>query len=169
MILTAMSRTMSSHSWPYWPLVGFLALTFAIGGIGGWITADSVRVWYEPLAKPAWTPPQWVFSPVWSTLYVLMSVAAFLVWQRPHSAERRTALSWFFLQLFFNAIWTPVFFGLHSLGWALAIILMLDASLAWTIYRFSRMKPLAAWLLAPYLAWVLYATSLNWGVLVLNG
>lgn len=117
--------------------------------------------WYAGLNKPAWNPPGWLFGPVWSALYTMMAVAAWLVWRRGGFAAQRRPLGWFLAQLVLNAVWTPLFFGLHRPGVAFAEILLLWLAIAWTIAAFWRVHRTAAWLLAPYLAWVSFAAVLN--------
>lgn len=117
--------------------------------------------WYASLAKPAWNPPAWVFGPVWTTLYLAMAVAVWRVGRPGWSGQRRAALACFLLQLTLNAAWTPVFFGLHAPGPALVVIVGLFIAITATIASFAQHDRLAALLLAPYLAWVGFATVLN--------
>lgn len=146
-------------------LGGFLALSFAAAALGSpFIPGD----WYAALAKPAWNPPSWVFGPVWTALYTMMAVAAWLVWQRSAGGVRRLALGLFLAQLALNAAWTPLFFGLHLLGVALAEMLLLWFAIAATIVSFHRVHRPAAWLLVPYLAWVSFAALLNFALWRLN-
>jgi benzodiazapine receptor len=151
----------------WWPLVGWVLLCNAVGGIGAIATASSVDTWYAQLHKPSWTPPSWLFGPVWTTLYVLMGIAAYLVWRSEHPA-RPTALTMFFVQLVLNGAWSPVFFGMRAVFPALIIIMAMLVAIAVTIYWFAKVSRAAAWMLAPYLAWVCYATTLNWGINALN-
>jgi translocator protein len=139
-------------------LVGFIVLCQLAGASGAVVTDAS---WYRALNTPSWAPPGWVFGPVWITLYTMMGVAAWLVWRTPAGAARTTALVWFGVQLALNAAWTPVFFGLRSLGGGLVVILMLLVAIVATIVAFRRRSPGASWLFAPYLAWVSFATALN--------
>lgn len=139
-------------------LVAWVALCQAAGGVGALVTDAA---WYRELARPSWAPPGWVFGPVWLTLYAMMGVAAWLVWRTPSGPARTRALSWFGTQLALNAAWTPVFFGLRSLGGGLAVIGLLVIAIVGTMRAFRVVAPRAAWLLAPYLAWVLFATALN--------
>jgi benzodiazapine receptor len=125
--------------------------------------------WYATLAKPSFTPPSWVFGPVWTLLYLLMGVAAFLVWRKGlASAGVKTALAWFLVQLGLNAAWTPVFFGLHRIGLALVVIVLLLAAIVVTTDRFLRVSRPAGLLLVPYLLWVSFATVLNAALWHLN-
>lgn len=139
-------------------LVGFIVLCQAAGASGAVVTDAS---WYQALDTPTWAPPGWIFGPVWISLYTLMGVAAWLVWRSPAGPARRVALIAFGIQLVLNAAWTPVFFGLRSVGGGLAVILLLLGAIVATIVWFRRCSSIAAWLLAPYLAWVSFATALN--------
>jgi tryptophan-rich sensory protein len=149
-------------------LLGFIALVFLAGGIGGAATATSVGTWYPTLAKPSWNPPSWVFGPVWSTLYLLMAVAAWRVWRHVEHPERRPALAWFCGQLGLNALWSVLFFGLRSPGLAFAEVLVLWAAIVATLVKFARIDRPAALLWLPYLAWVSFAAVLNGTVWWLN-
>lgn len=146
----------------------FIGICFVAAAIGSWFTAASVKSWYPTLLKPVGTPPPWVFGPVWSTLYVLMGTAAWLVWQQRPAAGVTTALALFFVQLALNATWSFVFFGLRQPWLALIEILALLAAIIATITIFAQLSRLAFWLMTPYLAWVLYATLLNFGIWRLN-
>lgn len=143
---------------PWLTLVGWIALCQAAGALGGLVTSGD---WYRELARPSWAPPGWLFGPVWLTLYTAMAVAAWLVWRGPSSPARTSALTWFGVQLALNAAWSPVFFGLRSLGGGLVVIVALLVAIAVTIARFAPRSRLAAGLLVPYLAWVGFATALN--------
>jgi benzodiazapine receptor len=157
-------------------LVAFLVIASAVAALGAVTTVREVDGWYADAAKAFWTPPNVVFGPVWTVLYALMSVAAWQVWRTapadPHA--RRTALRLYVAQLVLNALWTPVFFGLYpatgpaALWIALAIILALDVLVLLTMIRFWAVSRIAAVLLIPYWAWVLYATTLNGADAVLN-
>ncbi len=143
----------------------------AVAGLGAWLLLCFAAAspgalcppgeWYAALNKPSWNPPGWVFGPVWSALYTMMAVAAWLVWRRGGFAAQRRALVPFFAQLALNAAWTPLFFGLHRPGLAFAEILLLWLAIAWTIVAFWRVHRVAAGLLCPYLAWVSFAAALN--------
>jgi translocator protein len=157
-------------------LVAFLAIAFAVAALGSIATIQNVEGWYATADKASWTPPNVVFAPVWTTLYVLMSVAAWLVW-REHArgvAGARRALVTYVVQLVLNAVWTPVFFGLYpvigvsALWIGLVIIVALDVAVLVTMLRFWPVRRLAAVLLIPYWAWVLYATTLNASLAVMN-
>lgn len=139
-------------------LVGLVLLCQAAGGLGAAFTSAD---WYRALPRPSFAPPGWVFGPVWVTLYTVMGTAAWLVWRAPATTARRTSLTWFALQLALNATWTPVFFGLRSLAGGLVVIALLLGAIVVTIVRFRPVSTTAAWMLAPYLAWVAFATVLN--------
>jgi len=146
-----------------------IVLCEAVGLLAGWATQTSVTTWYPTLAKPGFTPPDWVFAPAWTLLYALMGLAAFLVWRRgPQRRRVRTALVAFGGQLALNAGWSFAFFGARSPSLGLVVILGLWAALAWTMARFFRVRPAAGWLLVPYLAWVTYALALNAAIWHLN-
>jgi benzodiazapine receptor len=144
-------------------LVGFLAASLAVAVLGGLATANNVDGWYADAEKPAWTPPNSVFGPVWTVLYVVMAVAAWLVWREGGWARRRGPLGLYAAQLALNLAWTPTFFAAERLGVAMAVIVALDVVLAATVVAFWRVRPLAGALLVPYLGWCLFATSLNAG------
>ncbi len=150
-------------------LAGFIALCLAVGALGGWVTAPAVAEWYPTLNKPAWNPPDWLFAPVWTTLYVLMAVAAWLVWQRGQQGAAITgAMVLFFSQLLLNLAWSFLFFGARQPGTAFMEILMLWATLLATIVAFWRVSKPAGLLLLPYIAWVSFAALLNYTVWQMN-
>jgi len=138
----------------------------ALSAIGGAVTATSVGGWYQTLAKPAFNPPDWVFPPVWTTLFVCIAVAGWRAWRRP--GPRFPALAVYGLQLGLNLGWSILFFGLQSPGLALAEIVPLLATIAANMVLFWRIDRLAGLLLAPYLLWVAYATALNAAIWLLN-
>ena len=116
---------------------------------------------YREVLRPSWAPPGWIFGPVWITLYTMMGVAAWLVWRTAPSRERSVALTLFAIQLALNAAWTPVFFGLRSIGGGLLVIAVLNVAILATIVAFGRRSQAAAWMLVPYACWVGFATALN--------
>ena len=153
----------------YYRLIGSIVLCQAAGIIGGIFTAQSVRTWYAELAKPVFSPPNWVFGPVWITLYLMMGVALYLVWQRTGSIKGAPLpFSVFFLQLLLNALWSFVFFGLRSPFWGFIEITVLWASIVTTIWLFRKASVPAALLLVPYLLWVSFAAVLNFSIWRLN-
>ena len=153
----------------FFRLIGCLGLCLGVALINGSVTYPEIPTWYASLTKPPWTPPNWVFPLVWSVLYAMMGVSLWLLWDRAaDTARRRMAITLFFLQLVLNAAWSPVFFGLHHTRAALVIIVLLVAAIAATILAAWRTQRVAAWLLALYLVWVVYAATLNAGIVTLN-
>lgn len=150
-------------------LVAFLAIAFAVAALGSLTTIQNVDGWYASAAKAPWDPPNSVFGPVWTVLYTLIAVSGWLVWR-----ETQRVPPIFIVQLALNALWTPVFFGAYpligpaALWIALALILAIDVTVLLTMLRFWKVSKLAAWLLVPYWAWVLFATTLNAAVALLN-
>jgi len=146
-----------------------LLLCLGVGMLASLVTRPEISTWYAALVKPSWTPPSLAFPIVWSVLYVLMAVSLWRLWDlESRSAARGKAILWFLVQLALNALWSPVFFGWHNTKAALAIIVGLLIAIALTMLEASRVERLAAWLLAPYLVWVAYATTINIGVVAMN-
>lgn len=143
-------------------------ITLLVGFIAGFATASSVNGWYTTINKPAFNPPNWLFAPVWTTLYIMMGIALYLIWRLPASVSRNKAMLIFFVQLALNFSWSMIFFGLHSPGWALVDIVLMLITIILTITAFKPLSKPAAWLLAPYLLWVSFATVLNASVWYLN-
>lgn len=143
-------------------LVAIVAVTFLAPALGAWAQPGE---WYASLRKPAWNPPAWLFGPVWTALYLMMATAAWLVWRR---GGPRRALTAYGVQLALNAAWTPIFFGLKMPGLAFAEILLMLAAIVVTAREFARTSRVAAALLAPYIAWVLFASFLNFTLWRLN-
>lgn len=146
-------------------LIGWLALCFAAAGTAVFVSTDG---WYAGLQKPSWNPPAWVFGPAWSLLYVLMATAAWLVWREGGWKAQGRTLGLFLLQWLLNALWTPLFFGLHRPGLAFAEIVILWLAIAATLASFWRVRKVAGILLLPYLAWVSFAAALNFAIWRLN-
>ena len=142
-------------------LAGWIALTFCAALTGFFIQPAG---YYASLVKPSWSPPAWVFGPVWTALYLMMAVAAWLVWRQGGWRAQRAPLSLYLLQLALNALWTPVFFGLRSPGLALVVIVSLGAAIVLTGRAFRPVSRVASWLLVPYLAWVVFAAALNFSI-----
>jgi translocator protein len=159
-----MTHSPLNHSWL--ALVVLLILCLAVAGIGGLATAPSIPNWYAGLAKPSWTPPGWIFGPVWSVLYLTIAVAAWLVWRQSSAAVPMTL---FGIQLGFNATWSWLFFGLHSPAAAFIDIVLLWTAIAATTVVFWRRSTLAGILFVPYLIWVSFAAVLNFAIWRLNG
>jgi translocator protein len=146
-------------------LAGFLVVTFVVAAIGGIATSGSVRAWYPALVKPSWNPPSWVFGPVWTLLYTMMAIAAWLAWRQ---AGWGGVLALYSVQLALNAAWSPLFFGLHRIDLALVDIVLLWVAIAATMVAFWRVTPVAGWLFVPYLVWVSFAMVLNFTIWRLN-
>lgn len=149
-------------------LLGFLALCYGVSWIGSWVTLPAIPAWYEGLAKPPFAPPNWLFGPVWGTLYGLMGLAAWRVWLHRERDDVRLALMLFFLQLALNLAWSFLFFGLRSPLAGLVGIVPLLALIFATLVAFGRIDRWAGLAFVPYLAWVSFATALNAGVWLLN-
>jgi tryptophan-rich sensory protein len=145
-----------------------LAVPLAVGVLSGLATARGVSEWYPGLAKPAFTPPDWLFGPAWTVLYLLMGLAAWLVWRRRDEARVGVPLLLFTAQLLLNGLWSVLFFGLRSPGAAAVEILVLWVAIGVTIRAFHRVSVPAAVLLAPYWAWVTFAAILNLTIWMMN-
>jgi len=146
-------------------LPAWVAFTFSATATSVFIAKNA---WYASLVKPSWNPPGWLFGPVWTVLYVLMGIAAWLVWREGGWRVQRWALGLYLAQWALNALWTPLFFGLHRPGLAFAEIIVLDLAVLATFIAFRRVKPLAGALLVPYLLWAAFATVLNGAIWRLN-
>lgn len=150
-------------------LIGFVALSQAAGVVGSLFTVSNIPSWYATLLKPELAPPNWVFGPVWTTLYLLMGIAAFLVWRRGVSRPAvHRALVVFYLQLAINVLWSVLFFGFQSPLLGLFDIAALWLAIALSIKLFYKVSPRAAYILLPYLAWVSFASYLNFMIWSLN-
>ncbi|MGI5819323.1 MAG: TspO/MBR family protein [Armatimonadota bacterium] len=149
-------------------LIVSIIVCFLPGVVGGLGMQTGGGEWYRELTKPALNPPGWVFGPVWTTLYLLMGIALYLVWSRAGQPGVTLAIGIFAIQLVLNAIWTPAFFGAQSPGLGLIIIVPLLALIAVSTVLFWRIRPVAGGLLLPYLAWVSFATYLNASIWWLN-
>jgi tryptophan-rich sensory protein len=146
----------------------WIGVCFGAALIGSIFTNPSIPSWYADLAKPSWTPPNWVFGPVWSALYLMMALAAWLVWRRGGLTAASMPIALFMVQLGLNVTWSILFFGLHMPGVAFGeIVALLFAILATTIV-FWRSTPIAGYLLLPYLIWVAFATGLNFALWRMN-
>jgi tryptophan-rich sensory protein len=142
-------------------LVAFVVVCLAISAVGAWATATSVRDWYPTLNKPAFNPPNWIFAPVWTTLYVMIAVAGWRVWRARGFADAQSAMTAYALQLALNLVWSFVFFGAQAIGAALVEIVALLAAIVVNVRLFRRIDRVAGVLLLPYAAWVSFATVLN--------
>jgi tryptophan-rich sensory protein len=146
-----------------------VAVCEGVGIVSAFFTTRAIPTWYATLVKPSFNPPNWVFGPVWTTLYALMGVALFLVWRAGLSSPgARAALALFAVQLALNFAWSWLFFGIHQPGWAFAEIVALWVAIAATIVTFFGISRAAGWLMSPYLAWVSFAAALNFAYWRLN-
>lgn len=150
-------------------LVLNLALTLGVGALGAWATAKGVKTWYLTLNKPSFNPPNWLFAPVWTTLYILIGISAYLVWQKrktiPHF-PRTIAL--YFIQLMLNLAWSFIFFYMHEIGFALAEIIGLLIIIVFNAFYFYRIEKWAGILFIPYFFWVAFASFLTYNIFMLN-
>ena len=149
-------------------LIIAITLPLALGAIAGFFTASSVRGWYSSLVKPSFSPPDWIFGPVWTTLYILMGISFYLIWTQPVSKRPNSAILIYLLQLTLNFAWSFIFFYLQQMGFALIEIILLWILIATMIIQFYKIKPIASLLNIPYLLWVSFATILNAAYYILN-
>ncbi len=147
----------------------FVVACQVAGVVGALTTTTGSSPWYQTLAKPSFQPPGWVFGPVWTLLYTLMGIAAWRVWRRGRDSPGvHLAVVLFGIQLALNAAWSPIFFGAHAITLALVVLLLLSAAVLATLVAFVRIDRPAGWMLAPYLAWVTFASILNAAIVNLN-
>ena len=149
-------------------LIFFIILCLAAGGLGALATTPEIEGWYQTLEKPSWNPPAWVFGPVWTLLYLLMAIAAWVVWKPAGYKAAAMPLNLFGLQLLLNLAWSWIFFHYHQSGIAFLDIDLLWLSIVGTTVAFFRRSLLAGWLMVPYLAWVSFAAVLNFAIWRLN-
>jgi translocator protein len=147
-------------------LIACIAVCFAAAALGSFFTTPSLRPWYASLSKPGWTPPSWLFAPVWTVLYIAMAVAAWLVWQKAGLSS--AAMRLFLIQLLLNVMWSALFFRLRSPGMAFGEIVMLWCAILGAAISFWKIVPLAGWLMFPYLVWVTFAAALNFAIWRVN-
>jgi tryptophan-rich sensory protein len=139
-----------------------------VGAVAGIFTAEAIPVWYASLNQPSFNPPNWLFGPVWTTLYIVMGVSFYLIWKMDTSQNRNRAIGVFLFQLILNFFWSFLFFYFKNLGLALVEIILLWLSIATMIFTFYKVKPIAAYINIPYLLWVSFATALNAAYFYLN-
>jgi benzodiazapine receptor len=149
-------------------LITSLLLPLAIGGIAGMFTSEAIPGWYTTLNQPSFNPPNWVFGPVWTTLYIILGISLYLIWKLPASKERNQAILLFMAQLLLNFCWSFFFFYFKMIGLALIDILALWIMIIVMLVRFYKLKPIAAYINIPYLLWVTFATALNIAYFFLN-
>jgi len=153
----------------YKKLIVSILIPQLVGFIGSLFTMSSVSTWYSTIAKPALNPPSWIFGPVWITLYILIGIAFYLIWQKAFdSTYNRRVFLLFFLHIFLNGIWSILFFGAQNILFAFVDIIAVLATLIILMVLFWRIDHRATYLFIPYLAWVSFATYLNYSLLVLN-
>jgi tryptophan-rich sensory protein len=145
-----------------------ILLPLSLGAIAGMFTSQSVPEWYATLNRPSFNPPNWIFGPVWTTLYILMGISFFLIWKKEASKVRNRAILIFLLQLLLNFAWSFIFFYFNMIGLALVEIILLWISIVMMLVVFYKIKPLASYINIPYLLWVTFATVLNAGYYILN-
>lgn len=149
-------------------LVISLLLTVGMGSLGGIFTISEIPNWYAGLQKPSFNPPNWLFGPVWTMLYILMGISVYLVWKQTVSVERNTALTLFVVQFVLNFFWSIIFFKQHQIGWALVEIIVMWFFIFLTIIWFGKISSTASWLMVPYISWVSFASILNAAIWKLN-
>ena len=146
-----------------------VGIPLLVGGLGGFFTSSAVNGWYVLANKPSFNPPNWIFAPVWTLLYLLMGIALYLVWKsEANKGLKRQAIGLFAIQLVLNFSWSIIFFYAHQPGWAFVEIIALWAMILLTILWFGKISPAAAWLLVPYISWVSFASLLNFAIWILN-
>lgn len=149
-------------------LLVFIGICLGAGGLGAIATTPEIEGWYKTIEKPSWNPPDYIFGPVWTTLYIMMAVAAWLVWKPEGFKPATTPLTLFAIQLGLNVAWSWIFFGMHQPGWAFAEIVILWLLIVATTVAFFRRSKVAGGLMVPYLAWVSFASVLNFAIWRLN-
>lgn len=151
-------------------LIISIAIPLAVGAAAAFFTTPEIPGWFQSIRKPSWNPPNWVFAPVWTTLYLMMGLSLFLVWRsNVIVALKNRAITFFIVQLVLNFFWSFIFFHEHQIAWALGDIMALWLFILLTIFAFGTISRPAAWLLVPYIAWVSFAMMLNYAIWRLNG
>jgi len=154
---------------PYLALLVNIFIPLTIGITASLFTEPEIKGWYLALNKPTFNPPNWLFAPVWTTIYILIGLAAFRVWRnRTDTAGFKTTLWVYAIQLVLNFSWSIVFFGMHQILGAFLVIVSLWVSIVLNMYYFGKYSKIAAWLLLPYLLWVSFASTLNLAIYLLN-
>lgn len=146
-----------------------IAVPVAVGAVSGFFTVPEIDTWYQTIKKPEWQPPNWLFGPVWTTLYIMMGIAFYLIWKKKaEPSKKQIAIILWIVQLVLNFFWSFVFFKQHQIDWALGEIVILWLFVLLTIFAFARISKAAAWLLVPYISWVSFATILTYTIWELN-
>ncbi len=149
-------------------IISFI-VTFAAAALGSYFTTPNISTWYASLNKPFFSPPGWIFAPVWSILYILMAIALYLIWKKDAPQEEKTkAIILYAIQLSLNTLWSVIFFGMREPGIALAEIIVLETAIILTALSFRKISPVAERLFIPYIIWVGFAIILNLSIVVLN-
>ena len=149
-------------------LIASLLLPIGVGGIAGMFTTEAIPGWYASLVQPSFNPPNWVFGPVWTTLYIIMGISLYLIWKMDAGKQRNQAILVFMLQLLLNFCWSFFFFYFKMIGVALIDIVALWIMIVVMLFRFYKLKPISAYINIPYLLWVTFATALNTAYFFLN-
>jgi translocator protein len=149
-------------------LVVAIALPLTVGGIAGMFTTEAIPDWYATLNQPSFNPPNWIFGPVWTLLYILMGISIYLIWNLAPGKSRQQAMAVFLVQLLLNFAWSFCFFYFKRIDLALVNIVLLWGTIVFMLNRFNRLKPMAAYINIPYLLWVTFAAVLNAAYFILN-
>ena len=149
-------------------LIISILLPMVVGGLSGFLTANSINDWYVTLNQPSFNPPNWVFGPVWTTLYLIMGISLFRIWRLPATEERNQAIKIFALQMTLNFFWSLIFFKWHLIGLALVEIILMWLLIAAMIHHFRKLDAAAGYMNIPYLLWVSFASVLNGAYFILN-
>ena len=152
----------------FYKLLVSILLPLALGAIAGMFTSQAIPEWYATLIRPSFNPPNWIFGPVWTTLYILMGISLFLIWKQDVSKQRNVAILVFLIQLLLNFGWSFIFFYFNMIGFALVEIVLLWSSIIITLILFYKIKPMASYINIPYLLWVTFAAVLNASYYLLN-
>jgi tryptophan-rich sensory protein len=154
---------------PIFKAIISIALPLAVGAVSGFFTTASVNGWYAGVNKPSFNPPNWLFAPVWTSLYILMGIACFIIWNNnAETKEKQVALRFYGIQLGLNFLWSFIFFYAQQPGWAFIEIILMWIMILLTILSFRKISTVAAWLLVPYICWVSFASVLNFAIWYLN-
>ena len=152
----------------FFKLIASILLPLTIGAIAGIFTSKAIPAWYDSLNRPSFNPPNWLFGPVWTALYIIMGISFFLIWKQDKSKERNLAIFVFLLQLMLNFFWSFIFFYFNRIGLALVEIILLWLSIIVMLKQFYKIKPMASYINIPYLLWVSFASMLNLSYYLLN-
>ena len=149
-------------------LFAALLFTVGLGSVGGLFTASEITTWYATLNKPSFNPPNYLFAPVWTSLYILMGISFYLIWKKNPSPVKTAGVLFFLVQFILNCCWSYIFFKQHLIGFAFVEMMVMWLFIIFTINEFRKLNKTAAWLLVPYIAWVSFAAVLNFFIWKLN-